>query len=97
MAKKKKKQRIKDIDAKVDSNNDLLSAYTDAPEKQETPKPNAEPVGASIAAPKEDATWEDKEKTIDKEIIRNEDAEEPELVQSQQPRIEPNTIVLNEG
>ena len=39
--------------------------------------------------------WQ-QETTIEKEIIQNEDAEEPESIQQKQPRVEQVTIVNND-
>ncbi|XP_066928112.1 eukaryotic translation initiation factor 4 gamma 3-like isoform X2 [Clytia hemisphaerica] len=90
--KKSNKKRLKELDAKQDST-DILSAFTDAP-KKEDPQPVVEPPAPQ--QPKEDPTWEDKEKTIEKEVIRNEDSEEPEAIKPQQPRVEKTTIVSTE-
>ena len=56
MAKKKKKQRLKDIDNK--DTNDLLSAFTDVPQKEEAQK--QEPIKKVEPQPSKEATWEDK-------------------------------------
>jgi hypothetical protein len=78
VAKKKKgKNRFKDKDV---NNDDMLSAFTDEPlEAEPVVIADPEPAKVSEKLP-EDATWEDKEKTIEKEEIRSEDAEEPEAV-----------------
>ena len=69
--KKKGKSRFKDFDAK--EQDDMLSAFVDAPEKA---APTPEP--ARVAeTPAEEMSWEDKdEKSIAKEDIRGEDAED---------------------
>lgn len=94
--KKNKKQRMKDLDAKQDTNNtDLLSAFTDTPQKEEVKKQEVEATPSAPVKPKEDATWE--EKDIDKEVIKNDDTEDPEIVQQQQPRVTENRIIKTEA
>jgi len=78
--KKKGKNRFKDIDSK-DNNNDMLSAFKDKPEIKEVESETKEVekvVKEEVSL--EDATWEDKEKAIEKEIIKHEDAEEVEVI-----------------
>lgn len=67
--KKKGKSRYKDFDAK--ENNDMLSAFVDAPAEIAPEVPKATKV---VEKPPEETTWEDKD--IEKEDIRGEDAEE---------------------
>jgi len=87
VAKKKKgKNRFKD----KGNNNDMLSAFTDEPVEEPTPK-EPEPPKVPEKSP-EDATWEDKETTIEKEDIRSADAEEPEIV----PKITETKILKSE-
>ena len=61
--KKKSKNRFKDFDSKDKDNNDMLSAYKDAPEKEESVNEVKEVEKKPELAP-EDATWEDKVKRI---------------------------------
>jgi len=74
--KKKGKSRYKDFDAKDAMNNDMLSAFVDAP--VEAAPEISETIKMAEKSP-EETTWEDKENIIEKEDIRGEDVEE-ELV-----------------
>lgn len=59
--KKKSRNRFKDFDSKDKDNNDMLSAYKDVPEKEESVNEVKEVEKKPEPAP-EDATWEDKVK-----------------------------------